>query len=133
MLSTTELTDLDLHLFGEGNHHHIYQKLGAHLITQDGVAGTRFAVWAPNAQRVSVVGDFNEWDGRRNVLQMRGSSGIWVGFVPGLGAGALYKFEILSPHGHLLMKADPYGFQMQLRPDNASIVAQIDGYAWSDG
>ena len=133
MSSSTDLTDLDLHLFGEGNHHHIYQKLGAHVLTQDGVQGTRFAVWAPNAQRVSVVGDFNDWDGRRHVLEARGTSGIWVGFVPGLQAGALYKFEIVSAHGHLLMKADPYGFQMQLRPDNASIVASLDGYAWNDG
>jgi 1,4-alpha-glucan branching enzyme len=132
-MSITDLTDLDLHLFGEGNHHHVYQKLGAHVINQDGVQGTRFAVWAPNAQRVSVVGDFNEWDGRRNVLQARGTSGVWIGFVPGLGVGSLYKFEIVSGHGHLLMKSDPYGFQMQLRPDNASIVAQLDGYSWSDG
>jgi 1,4-alpha-glucan branching enzyme len=129
----SDLTDLDLHLFGEGNHHHIYEKLGAHVVTIDGQRGTRFAVWAPNAKRVSVVGDFNEWDGRRNVMQLRGSSGVWITFVPGIEAGALYKFEILSLHDHLLMKSDPYGFQMQLRPDNASIVAEIGGYQWNDG
>ena len=128
----TAITDLDLHLFGEGNHHHIYQKLGAHAAVQEGVAGVRFAVWAPNAQRVSVVGDFNEWNGLRNVMHTLGQSGVWETFVPGLSAGALYKFEILSRHGHLLLKADPYAFQMQLRPQSASIVAEVAGYAWSD-
>ncbi len=131
--SATDLTNLDLHLFGEGNHHHIYQKLGAHVVTEHAVRGTRFAVWAPNAKRVSVVGDFNAWDGRLNVMEPRGSSGVWVAFVPEVRPGALYKFEILTRHGHLLMKSDPYGFQMQLRPDNASIVADIEGYEWTDG
>jgi 1,4-alpha-glucan branching enzyme len=131
-MSSTDLTDFDLHLFGEGNHHHIYQKLGAHCVTVDGVQGTRFAVWAPNAKRVSVVGDFNGWDGRVNVMQPRGSSGVWVTFVPGVRPGALYKYEILTQHDHLLLKADPYAFQMQLRPDNASIVADIGGYEWGD-
>ncbi len=129
----SDLTDFDLYLFGEGNHHHIYRKLGAHVVRVDGVQGTRFAVWAPNARRVSVVGDFNDWDGRINVLEPRGSSGVWVGFVPGVGPGALYKYEILTQQGHLLLKSDPYAFQMQLRPDNASIVADIDGYEWGDG
>ena len=126
------LTDLDLHLFGEGNHHHIHQKLGAHPEVHDGVAGTRFAVWAPNARRVSVVGDFNHWDGGRNVMQMRGHSGVWETFVPGAGTGALYKFDITGAHGQHLMKADPYAFQMQLRPDSASVIADIDGYGWGD-
>jgi 1,4-alpha-glucan branching enzyme len=129
---TSALSDLDLHLFGEGNHHHIHQKLGAHLEVHEGVAGTRFAVWAPNARRVSVVGDFNQWDGNRNAMQMRGHSGVWETFVPGSGAGALYKFEIVGAHGQHLMKADPYAFQMQLRPDSASVVADIDGYRWGD-
>ncbi|MBL8269964.1 1,4-alpha-glucan branching protein GlgB [Steroidobacter sp.] len=127
------LSDLDLHLFGEGNHHHIQQKLGAHLEVHDGVAGTRFAVWAPNAQRVSVVGEFNQWDGTRNALQRRHQSGVWETFVPGAGVGALYKFEIVGVHGQLLMKSDPYAFEMQLRPDSASVVADIDGYEWGDG
>lgn len=126
------LSDLDLHLFGEGNHHHIHMKLGAHAEVQDGVAGTHFAVWAPNAQRVSVVGDFNDWDGSRNVMPQRGLSGIWETFVPGAGVGSLYKFEIVGAHGQLLMKADPYAFQMQLRPDSASVVADISGYSWGD-
>jgi 1,4-alpha-glucan branching enzyme len=129
---TAALSDLDLHLFGEGNHHHIQQKLGAHLEVHDGIAGTRFAVWAPNAQRVSVVGDFNQWDGNRNVMQRRGGSGVWETFVPGAGVGSLYKFEIVGAHGQLLMKADPYAFEMQLRPDSASVIADLDGYGWGD-
>ena len=126
------LTDLDLHLFGEGNHHHIHQKLGAHPDTRDGVAGIRFAVWAPNAQRVSVVGDFNHWDGQRNVMARRSHSGIWEAFVPDAHVGSCYKFEIIGPHGQHLMKADPYAFHMQLRPNSASIVADIEGYTWAD-
>lgn len=129
---TSALSDLDLHLFGEGNHHHIHQKLGAHLEVRDGVTGTRFAVWAPNARRVSVVGDFNQWDGNRNVLQKRGGSGVWETFVPEAALGSLYKFEMVGAHGQLLMKADPYAFEMQLRPDSASVIADIDGYNWSD-
>jgi 1,4-alpha-glucan branching enzyme len=129
---TSALSDLDLHLFGEGNHHHIHLKLGAHPEIQDGVAGTRFAVWAPNARRVSVVGEFNQWDGRRGVMQARGQSGVWEIFVPGAGIGALYKFEIIGAHGQHLMKADPYAFEMQLRPDSASVVADIGGYSWGD-
>ena len=125
-----QLTEFDLHLFGEGNHHHIYYKLGAHPQVVDGVAGTRFAVWAPNAQRVSVVGSFNLWDGRKHAMQARGGSGIWELFVPGVGPGAAYKYEIRTRGGRTLLKADPYGFAMQLRPDNCSIVASLDGYAW---
>jgi 1,4-alpha-glucan branching enzyme len=126
------LSDLDLHLFGEGNHHHIHLKLGAHTEVHDGVAGTRFAVWAPNARRVSVVGDFNDWDGSRNVMPQREQSGVWETFVPGAGVGAAYKFEIVGAHGQHLMKADPYAFQMQLRPDSASVIADISGYSWGD-
>ena len=96
---------------------------GAHSAVRDGVRGTRFAVWAPNARRVSVVGDFNYWDGRSHVMQRRGGSGVWEAFVPDIGPGALYKFEMDNAHGHVQLKSDPYAFQMQLRPDNASIVA----------
>ena len=127
-----QLTDLDLYLFGEGNHHHIYMKLGAHPIERDGLAGTRFAVRAPNAERVSVVGDFNFWDGRRHPMQVRGSSGIWELFVPGVGIGTVYKYEIRGRNGTTLLKADPYGLRMQLRPENASVVEEIGGYAWQD-
>jgi 1,4-alpha-glucan branching enzyme len=129
----SDLTDFDLHLFGEGNHHHIHRKLGAHSAVRDGVRGTRFAVWAPNARRVSVVGDFNHWDGRQHRLQPRRSSGVWETFVPQIGPGALYKFELDNAHGHTQLKADPFAFQMQLRPDNASVVADIGGYHWNDG
>jgi 1,4-alpha-glucan branching enzyme len=130
---SSHLTDLDLHLFGEGNHHHIYQKLGAHPGEHDGVRGTHFAVWAPNAQRVSLVGDFNGWDGRRHIMRPHGGSGVWETFIPEIGPGALYKYEIVGAHGQVLMKADPYGFQMQLRPDNASVVTDIGGFNWNDG
>ena len=123
------ITDFDLYLFGEGKHERIYEKLGAHLHDSEGAAGTRFAVWAPNAERVSVVGPFNQWNGDAHVMQPRGSSGVWELFVAGVGAGAPYKYEIRSRDGRLFLKADPYGFAMQLRPDNSSIVASLDGYA----
>ncbi|HEX2584089.1 MAG TPA: 1,4-alpha-glucan branching protein GlgB [Steroidobacteraceae bacterium] len=126
-----QLSDFDLYLFGEGNHHTIYRKLGAHPAVIDGVSGVHFAVWAPTAQRVSVVGDFNFWDGRRHVLHARGS-GVWELFVPGIGVGALYKFEIRSEQQWVLKKSDPYGLQMQMRPDTASVVANLDDYQWND-
>lgn len=127
-----QFSDLDQYLFGEGNHHALYRKLGAHPEVHQGISGVRFAVWAPNAQRVSVVGDFNFWDGRRHALQRLGSSGIWELFVPGLGVGNLYKFEIRTRDGRILLKSDPYGLQMQLRPDTASIVNSLDAYRWND-
>jgi 1,4-alpha-glucan branching enzyme len=127
-----QLSDFDLHLFGEGNHHSIYYKLGAHPLVLDGLAGTRFAVWAPNAARVSVVGPFNLWDGRRHAMQARASSGIWELFIPDIGPGTAYKFEIRTRDGRTLLKADPYGFAMQLRPENCSLVTSLDGYTWRD-
>lgn len=131
-MSSSPLSDLDLHLFGEGNHHHIYRKLGAHPEIREGVAGIRFAVWAPNAREVAVVGDFNGWDGRQHPLQRIAGSGVWQVFVASAGVGALYKYEITTQQNHRVLKADPYGFQMQLRPDNASIVADLSGYEWGD-
>jgi 1,4-alpha-glucan branching enzyme len=128
-----QLSDYDLYLFGEGNHHHIYLKLGAHRGRVDGLDGTRFAVWAPNAERVSVVGPFNLWDGRRHAMHSRGGSGVWELFVPDLGPGTAYKYEIRTRDGRTLLKSDPYGFAMQLRPDNCSIVAELDGHEWGDG
>jgi len=127
------LSDLDLYLFGQGNHHSIYRKLGAHVDVRDGVEGVRFAVWAPNAERVSVVGSFNFWDGRKHALHALQSSGIWELFVPGVALGELYKFEIRTRSGDVMLKADPYALQMQLRPDNACVVAALDGYDWRDG
>jgi 1,4-alpha-glucan branching enzyme len=127
------LSDFDLHLLSEGKHFESFQKLGAHLRIVDGVAGVHFAVWAPNAKRVSVVGDFNRWDGRVHPLRSRGSSGIWELFIPGLSEGAIYKYEILSRSGALLpLKADPYGFAGELRPKSGSVVANLEDYSWGD-
>ncbi|MGJ8584064.1 MAG: 1,4-alpha-glucan branching protein GlgB [Marinosulfonomonas sp.] len=127
------ISDLDEYLLGEGSHHQIWKALGAHLIEMDGVDGTHFAVWAPNAQRVSVVGEFNAWDGRRHVMRRRGGTGVWEIFVPGIGDGAPYKYEIIGPQGELLaQKADPVGFGAQHPPETASIVRDISGYGWRD-
>jgi 1,4-alpha-glucan branching enzyme len=127
------LTEFDLYLIGEGTQYQMYEKLGAHVREVAGVLGVHFGVWAPNARRVSVVGDFNQWDGRTHPMRERGSSGVWEIFIPGLPEGAIYKFEILSSVGHqLLLKADPYAFRAELRPNTGSIVANLDGYKWSD-
>jgi len=131
-MSDQAISDFDLYLFGEGTHERIYEKLGAHLSPAGAAAGTRFAVWAPNAERVSVVGPFNHWDGGAHVMQSRGSSGVWEAVVPGVGAGTAYKYEIRDHAGRLFVKSDPYGFAMQLRPENCSVVASLDGYVWND-
>ena len=127
------LTEFDLHLMGEGRHFDTYEKLGAHVKTLEGVAGVHFAVWAPSAKRVSVVGDFNRWDGRVHPMRSRGSSGIWEIFLPELAEGAIYKYEIIGTHGGVLpLKADPYGFRSELRPNTGSVVASLDNYQWND-
>jgi 1,4-alpha-glucan branching enzyme len=126
------LGDLDLLLFNEGNHHRTYDRLGAHVMTIDGLSGALFAVWAPNAVRVSVIGDFNGWDGRRHPMRERGSSGIWELFIPGLDEGTAYKYEIQTKVHTLLTKADPQGFLAEIRPKTASIVWNIDKHAWGD-
>jgi 1,4-alpha-glucan branching enzyme len=126
------LGELDLYLLGEGSDRYVYQKLGAHPKTVSGVPGTRFAVWAPNASRVSVVGDFNNWDGRRHVMRLHPGNGIWEIFMPGVGNGALYKFEISDASGNLLpLKADPYGTLHEPPPGNSSIVFASD-FDWHD-
>jgi 1,4-alpha-glucan branching enzyme len=126
------LTDYDLHLLGEGTHYLNYEKEGAHVRDISGIRGVHFCVWAPNAKRVSVVGDFNSWDGRVAAMRSR-NNGIWEIFIPGLDEGAVYKFEVLSgPAGQLVLKSDPYGFYSEFRPKNASVVFNIDRYAWSD-
>jgi 1,4-alpha-glucan branching enzyme len=129
-----QVGDLDLHLFGEGRHRHAHRFLGAHEHEVDGVAGVLFAVWSPNAERVSVVGDFNHWDGRRHPMRVRGGSGIWELFIPDLEAGLLYKFEIRNRQsGQLSLKADPYGQRHEVRPHTGSIILQASTYQWNDG
>ena len=128
------LGDLDLHLLGEGTHLRAYEKLGAHPRQLGGVDGVSFAVWAPNAQSVSVVGDFNGWDGRCHPLRQPGSNGFWETFVPGVGVGALYKFQIHGPEGNLLpLKADPFAFRCEAAPGTASIVHGLQDHPWGDG
>jgi 1,4-alpha-glucan branching enzyme len=126
------LSDFDLQLLGEGNHQRSYEKLGAHLMTVDGVEGVHFAVWAPNAKRVSVVGDFNRWDGRRHPMRVLGGTGIWELFIPGLGEGSLYKYEIKGQFDQVFEKADPHGYAAELRPKTASAVWDIDKHRWED-
>ncbi len=126
------LSDLDLHLFSEGRHHHIYRLLGAHSMEIDGVSGCRFAVWAPAVKRASVIGDFNGWNGLRHPMRNRGATGVWEIFVPGLTRGDLYKFELINQRGERLLKADPYGQAMTMRPDTASRVVSPSGFQWQD-
>ncbi len=144
--STGEWSVIDPYAFGpvlgpmddyygaEGTHLRLYDKLGAHLLVHEGIDGVLFAVWAPNARRVSVVGDFNSWDGRRHVMRKRLGSGIWEIFLPEVAEGAVYKYEIVGGDGKLLpLKSDPYGFAAEIRPKTASRVARVDSFSWSDG
>lgn len=127
------LSDLDLHLFAEGDHHRIHELLGAHVREVDGVSGTSFAVWAPNAAAVSVIGDFCHWQADEYPLRPLGPSGVHEAFVPGLGAGTLYKFAIRTAAGELLQKTDPYGRFTEQPPGHASIVVAPSQHAWGDG
>ena len=126
------ISELDTYLFAKGTHYEIYEKMGAHLAEEDGKAGTYFSVWAPNARSVSVAGDFNNWDRTAHPMQPVQQSGIWDIFVPGVKAGDLYKFAVETSQGYTVLKADPYGNQSQLRPDNASVVADIRYFDWTD-
>jgi 1,4-alpha-glucan branching enzyme len=127
------ISDFDLHLMGEGRHYDTYEKLGAHLRTVADISGVHFAVWAPAARRVSIVGDFNGWDGRIHPMRPRGSSGIWELFLPELKEGAIYKYEIVGPQNNVLpLKADPYGFRSEIRPATGSVVANLETYRWND-
>jgi len=128
----TTLSDVDLYLLGEGTDRLVYQKLGAHCMTVSGVDGVRFSVWAPNASRVSVVGSFNDWDGRRHVMRLHHGNGVWELFIPGVCPGDAYKFELLDRAGRLLpLKTDPYGQAFEPPPGNASIVYR-SRYEWQD-
>jgi 1,4-alpha-glucan branching enzyme len=125
---------LDEHLLSEGTHLRLWAVLGAHVVQHEGVAGTHFAVWAPNARRVSVVGDFNDWDGRLHPMRPRGATGVWELFLPGIAEGARYKYEIVGPDGTIQpLKADPAGFGAEHPPATASVVRDIAGYGWRDG
>ncbi len=128
------ITDYDIHLLAEGTHYRSYEKLGAHLDEIDGQYGTRFAVWAPNAASVAVVGDFNGWDAVRHPMTLRHQeAGIWECFIAGVGVGTLYKYAITSQrNGYRVQKADPYAFTSEIRPGTASRVWDLSGYAWSD-
>jgi 1,4-alpha-glucan branching enzyme len=125
------LSEFDLYLFGEGNHTRIYDKLGAHPMTIGASAGTHFALWAPNAERASVVGEFNAWDGRVHPMRSLGASGVWEIFIPAARIGHRYKFELRARGGHVLLKTDPYGFAFEVPPLSASVVCTLD-YEWHD-
>ena len=129
-----ELGELDLHLWNEGRHWTIYEKLGAHIAARDGKAGVHFGVWAPNASAVSVLGDFNGWQGGKNKLEQQGVSGLWTGFVPGVAQGAAYKYELQPRHGGPpVQKIDPFAFYAEVPPKSASLVWSLEGYHWRDG
>ncbi|MDZ4338719.1 MAG: alpha-amylase family glycosyl hydrolase, partial [candidate division NC10 bacterium] len=128
----TRLTEDDLYLFNEGSHFRLYEKLGAHLMRVEGAAGTYFAVWAPDAEQVSVTGTFNEWSKESHLLRARGESGIWEGFIPGVGSGTLYKYHVRSRfHGYRVDKTDPFATFNEIPPKRASIVWDLD-YVWED-
>ena len=126
------LTDFDLHLLGEGTHYRSFEKLGAHRITVGRTTGIHFAVWAPNADRVSVIGDFNAWDGRVHAMRLLAPNGIWEIFIPDLQDGEKYKFEIRTQAGALLGKTDPFGVAFEVPPHSAAIVHDISRYQWRD-
>ena len=126
------ITDFALYLFGEGTNHQAYEMLGAHPHCKDGVAGYRFAVWAPNAASVSVTGAFNDWDTVLNPMEQIGSTGVWYAFVPGVAEGCMYKYAITDRAGNLHYKADPYAFYAELRPGTASVTADLSKYKWHD-
>jgi 1,4-alpha-glucan branching enzyme len=128
------LGPMDDYYMGEGNHLRLHDKMGAHPLHHEGADGVHFAVWAPNAERVSVIGDFNGWDGRIHVMRKRLDTGIWEIFVPGASEGQAYKYEMLGHGGQRLpLKSDPFGFAAEMRPNTASKIARIDRFAWSDG
>ncbi|HMM62951.1 MAG TPA: 1,4-alpha-glucan branching enzyme, partial [Mesorhizobium sp.] len=127
------LGPMDDYYIAEGSHLRLFDKLGAHLIEHEGAKGVHFAVWAPNARRVSVVGDFNDWDGRRHPMRLRQDTGIWEIFLPDIGAGRAYKYEIIGARGSRLpLKADPFAFRSELRPATASVTDAPSRHQWGD-
>jgi 1,4-alpha-glucan branching enzyme len=126
------ISDWDLQFFGEGNHYQIYEKLGSHPMNVDGIDGVLFGVWAPNAKRISVIGDFNSWDGRRHQMRSLGSSGIWEIFIPGLSENDKYKYEIVTYDNSLIQKFDPYGNFFELRPSPCALITDLNKYEWQD-
>ncbi|MEE9527583.1 MAG: 1,4-alpha-glucan branching protein GlgB [Syntrophobacteria bacterium] len=127
-----QMGELDLYLFGQGDHQKIYEKLGAHPMEVNGVKGVYFAVWAPNARNVSVIGNFNVWHGGKHQMRVLGSSGVWELFVPDIGVGEVYKYEVKDQSGNIFEKSDPYGFQFEVRPASGSIVADLSKHQWAD-
>ena len=132
MQATNYITEFDQYLFGKGTHYDLYNKLGAHPMTMEGKDGVYFAVWAPNAKKVSLVGDFNNWDQDTHVMNRLEPMGIYELFVPGMEVGQIYKYAIRTGEGKVVLKADPYGFQMEKRPNNASVVADTSHFQWND-
>ncbi len=126
------LGPVDEYLFSKGVHYELYEKMGGRLCTHQGIEGVRFSVWAPSARNVSLVGDFNFWDGRINPMRLLGASGIWEIFIPGLKEGQKYKFEVRSANKDVVLKADPFALAAELRPNNASIIANLDHFTWTD-
>ncbi len=126
-------SDYDIYLFREGSHFRSYQMLGAHLVEEEGKKGVRFSVWAPHARKVCIAGDFNNWKGQEHFMERVEDSGIWTLFIPGLKEGTLYKYEIHTPQGEVLLKSDPYAFYSEAKPKTASIVYSLEGYSWGDG
>ena len=125
------LTDFDKYLMAEGTHERAYEKMGSHLIELDGVKGVHFAVWAPNARNIYLMGEFNDWHGESHPMHSS-DSGVWTLFVPGLEEYAVYKYRIVAKSGESFDKADPYGFAMEQRPKTASVVVDLDRYQWGD-
>ncbi|MEJ6952348.1 1,4-alpha-glucan branching protein GlgB [Natronospora cellulosivora (SeqCode)] len=126
------ISDEDLYLFHQGNLYYAYKMFGAHKVEYNGQEGIRFALWAPNAKSISIVGDFNNWDGRVNRMERINDKGVWLAFIPGMKKGTIYKYEILNAHGQLTLKSDPYAFYSELRPNTASIVYPLEEYKWGD-
>lgn len=126
------IAEYDMYLFGQGDHHKIYEKLGAHPMVREGITGVQFAVWAPDARNVSVIGDFNDWHGGKHQMRSLGQSGIWELFIPDIGENEIYKYEVKTQAGHIYEKADPYAFHSEVRPRSGSIVVNINKYQWHD-